>query len=126
MGTRRAGAEIEVAADGVFMVVGVMIMTVFVGMVAVMFMRMAVGAASGVTVRVFMRIGVRMLVAMVMRMAMCRAIFVDMGVLVFATLDFHFSRTAAANRTHCLVSCSTYSISISLTRISVPPVGCTW
>lgn len=64
---------------------------------------------------------------------MYRAIRMNVGVfvpvVVFFTLDFYFSCTTAANRTHRPVSYSTYStysISISLTRMSVPPVGCTW
>jgi hypothetical protein len=125
MGAGRAGAEIEIAADGVLVVVSTMLVSVGVGMVALMSVRVAMSAAIGVAVQMFMRIAVRMLVTMVVRMAMHGPVFVDMGVLMFATLDFHFTRTAAANRTHCLVSSSTYSISISLTRISVPPVGCT-
>lgn len=50
MGVGWVGVEIEVVVDGVFMVVGVMIMIVFVGMVVVMFMRMVVGVVSGVIV----------------------------------------------------------------------------
>jgi branched-subunit amino acid ABC-type transport system permease component len=106
MSAGRAGAKIEIAADGVFVVMGIM----GVAMFAIGQMAMAVRVSMLVSVRV----------------AMHRPVLVHMAVLMAVTLDFHFPRTAAANRTHRLVSCSTYSISISLTRISVPPVGCTW
>ena len=51
-----------------------------------------------------------------------RTVFMDMGVLVRPAFDLHFP--APHPQTMAILS-PDYSISISLTRISVPPVGCT-
>ena len=69
---------------------------------------------------------VTVLMDMGMGMAVLAAIGMVMGVLmrifVRSTLDLHFTRATTTNCTHTICS---YSISISLTRISLPPVGCT-
>ncbi len=153
----RAGAVIEVAADGVFVVVVMLvIMAVFVPVIVVV--RMAVGAAVGMHMLVRMPMNVRMLALMHMIMDMrravsmgmavgmgggqCgavmamgvivlmpvavrmhRAVFMDVGMFMRPALDLHLTCAAAANRTHPRLL---YSISISLTRMSVPPVACTW
>jgi hypothetical protein len=133
MGAGRAGAVIEVAADGVFVVVMRMIVAVFLTMLVVM--RMAVRAAVGMLVAVYMlvlalvhmlmdmrrTIGMRMrvgmgaiqhrsimtmhvVVLMAMAVRMHRAVFMHVRMLVCPTLDLHFTCPAAANRTHPLVS----------------------
>jgi hypothetical protein len=69
-------------------------------------------------------VGVRMIVIVAMGVVMHRAVLVNMSVFVRTrrrpALDLHFTRAATANCAHAVLS---YSISISLTRISVPPVG---
>ena len=132
MGAGRTGAVVEVAADG--MLVVVMIVAVFMAVIVVMLPLMHVlmdmRRAIGVRVRMGMGTGqpggimaVRMLVLMTVAVRMHRTVFMDVGVLVRPAFDLHFTCPAAANRTHPRLL---YSISISLTRISVPPVGCTW
>ena len=128
VGTRRAGAEIEVVV--VVMVIVAMRMTVVVGVLAVMDMLMHVRRAVGVGVRMAMGIAdlavmaVRVLVIVCMVVFMHRSVGMDMTVRVRPAFDPDFAVTASANCTHsCLLF---YSIAISLTRISVPPVGWTW
>lgn len=121
----------------------VMRLTMRVGMVVVVIMRMrgAVGMRMWVRmmgVIVLATMAVRMM--MVMCMNVHRAISVHMRVHVAVSFDLHFTRCATTNRTHVsspfLFTCADwrtdarfaariYSISISRTRISVPPVACT-
>ena len=114
-------------AIGMYMIVGVpMDMGMFALMHMVMDMRRAVGMRVRVAVGAgqgsgVVAMGVFMFVTVAVRMH--RAVFMDMGVLVRPTFDLHFTCAAAANRTHPRLL---YSISISLTRMSVPPVACTW
>jgi hypothetical protein len=132
MGVRRAGAVIQIAGDAVFVVM--VFVTVLMGMFALMDMGMAVlaairmvmGVRMGTERRLLAAVDVRMIVIVAMGVAMHRAVIMDMGVLmrfyVRSTLDLHFTRATTTNCTHTICS---YSISISLTRISLPPVGCT-
>jgi hypothetical protein len=129
----RAGAVVEIAGDAMFVV------TVFVSvgmamlMLATMDMRMGVFTAIGMMMRVGMPFGCSMIMAvgmvalclmlMVVAVRMHRAILMDVGMLVRPRLDLDFPRTTTAYRTHKPISPDCYSISISLTRISVPPVG---
>lgn len=87
-------------------------------------------------VRVIMVMLVTVSVVMVMPVIMAvrvhRAICVNMRVFMPLAFDLRFACPAATNCTHRPVSSlilfepgSNYSISISLTRISVPPVACT-
>ena len=131
MGAGRAGAVIEIAGDTMFVVMA--FVAVLVGVLALMNMGMNVLAAIGMVMAVRMDAGQR-------RPArgrgcahdrdrghgrgMHRAVLVNMSVLVRTlrrpTLDLHFTRATTANRAHARFS---YSISISRTRIAVPPVG---
>lgn len=112
-----------------------------VGMAVVVIMRVrgAIGMGVGVSmmgVVVCPAMAVRVMV--VMCMGVHRAIGVHMFVHVPISFDPHFTRCATTNRTHVsspvLLACTdwrtdarfnarTYSISISRTRISVPPVA---
>ena len=101
-----------------------------VSMVVSVIMIMAVRGAVGVGVRV--RMGVCLRSAMVMGMGMHTAIGMHMAVGMLAIFNLHFTCCAATDRTHALSPVSfdisegiAYSIPISLTRISVPPVACT-
>jgi hypothetical protein len=132
VGAGRPGAVVEIAADGVFVVMMVLVAvivvmrmtvrrTVGMHMVVVVPMNVAVLAlmhvlmdmdrAVGMGVAVGMCTGqrsavvtVRMLVFMAVAVRMHRAVLVDVGVLMRPTLDFRFPCAAAANCTHCLVS----------------------
>jgi hypothetical protein len=82
------------------------------------------------TVLMGMRMIVRMVMTMIVRvwvimhMAENLAVGTDMFVLLMVlSFDMNFARSASACRTH---DESSYSTSNSLTRISVPPVACTW
>jgi hypothetical protein len=102
------------------------------GMLALMNMGMTVLAAIGMVMAVRMdagqrlpaAVGVRMIVIVAMGVVMHRAVIVNMSVFVRtrrrSTLDLHFTLATTANCAHAAFS---YSISISLTRISLPPVG---
>lgn len=135
MGASRADAVVEVATDAMMMLMIAMPVTMFMNMLAIVDMRMAMLAAIGVVVRMRMRgnrqsiVVMGVLVGMVVRMTMHRAIRMNVTVFVglpgHTTFDFHFPRAAATNCTHRPVSFITYSISISLTRMSAPPVGWT-
>jgi hypothetical protein len=102
-------------------------------MLTTMNMRMSMFAAIGMMVRVGMALGCRVIMAvrmvalclmlMVVAVRVHRAICMNVGMLVRPRLDLYFTWTATAYRTHKPISDSCYSISISLTRISVPPVG---
>jgi hypothetical protein len=132
MSAGRTGTVIQIAGDAMFVVM--VLMTVFMGVLMDVFtlmdMCMAVLAAVGVMVGMRMDAGqhlpaaVRMIMIVAMGVAMHRAVLVNMRVFVRTlrrpALDLHFTRAATANCTHAILS---YSISISLTRISVPPVG---
>ena len=130
MGAGWTGAVIQIAGNAVFVVT--VFMAVFMGMFTLMDMVMAVLTAVGMVMGVGMNtgqrlpaaVGVRMIVIVAMGVAMHRAVLVNMRVFVRTlrrpTLDLHFTRAATANCAHAVFS---YSISISLTRISVPPVG---
>jgi hypothetical protein len=119
------------AAVGVYMVV---LVAMHVGVLALMHMLVDMRRPVGMRVRMAVRssqrravVTVGMVVIVPVAVRMHRAVFMDMGVLVricvHSALDLHFTCAAATNRTHFLSP--DYSISISLTRISVPPVGCT-
>jgi hypothetical protein len=105
----RTGAEIEIAAHAVFVVM----MLVAVRMLALVHMRVTVFAAVGMAMgmgmdaerRVVMRVA--MLGIVIVGMAMHRSIFMDMGVLVSIPFDLRFPCATAANRTHSLVSSRT-------------------
>jgi hypothetical protein len=130
MGAGRAGAVIQIASDGMFVVM--VFMTVVMSMFALMEMGVTVFAAVGMVMgvrmgagqRLFAAVDVRMIVIVAMDVAMHRAVLVNMRVFVrtlrHPALDLHFTRATTANCAHAVFS---YSISISLTRISVPPVG---
>jgi hypothetical protein len=64
-------------------------------------------------------IGVHVFMHMLMVMS------VGVVVMVFVALDGGFTLAAAAYRAHVCFS-ENYSTNKSLTRISVPPVACTW
>lgn len=106
MGMGGAQAVMEVTL--VLMEVGPMVMGVCMIVVGVAVDR---AIRVGVFVHVFM--GVIMIVGMI----------VPMGVVM--TFDPGFTFAAAAYRAHVRLS-EIYSTSRSLTRISVPPVACTW
>ena len=130
MGAGRAGAVIKIAGNTMFVVVS--FVAVLVSVLALMNMGMTVLAAIGMVMGVRMdagqrlpaAVGVRMIVIVAMGVAMHRAVLVSMSVLVRTrrrtTLDLHFTLATTANCAHALFS---YSISISRTRIAVPPVG---
>ena len=130
MGAGRAGAVIKIAGNTMFVVVA--FVAVLMDVFALMDMGMAVLAAIGMVMAVRMdagqrlpaAVGVRMIVIVAMGVAMHRAVLVSMSVLVRTrrrtTLDLHFTRATTANCAHAVFS---YSISISRTRIAVPPVG---
>ena len=130
MGAGRAGAVIKIAGNTMFVVVA--FVAVLVSVLALMNMGMTVLAAIGMVMGVRMdagqrlpaAVGVRMIVIVAMGVAMHRAVLVSMSVLVRTrrrtTLDLHFTLATTANCAHALFS---YSISISRTRIAVPPVG---
>jgi hypothetical protein len=130
MGAGRAGAVIQIAGDAMFVVVA--FLAVLMGMLALMNMGMTVLAAIGMVMAVRMDagqrlpafVGVRMSVIVAMGVAMHRAVLMNMRVFVRTlrrpALDLHFTRAATANCAHAAFS---YSISISRTRIPVPPVG---
>jgi hypothetical protein len=134
MGAGRTGTVIQIAGDAVFVVMVLMtlFMGVLMGMSALMDMGMAMLAAIGMAMGVCMdpgqrlpaTVGVCMIVIVAMGVAMHRAVLVNMRMFVRTlrrpALDLHFTRAATANCAHAVFS---YSISISLTRISVPPVG---
>jgi hypothetical protein len=86
MGPGRAGTEIEVAADAIFVVVMMVMiaMAVLMGVLAVMRMSMLAG--------------------MVMRMTMHRAVRMHMVVLVPVLANFDFPRPTATNSTHRFAS----------------------
>ena len=131
MGAGRAGAVIQITGDAMFVVM-VAFVTVLMGVLTLMNMGMTVFAAIGMVMAVRMdagqrlpaTVGVRMIVIVAMGVAMHRAVLVNMSVLVRTrrrtTLDLHFTLATTANCAHALFS---YSISISRTRIAVPPVG---
>jgi hypothetical protein len=131
MGAGRAGAVIQIAGDAMFVVM-VAFVAVLMGMLALMNMGMTVFAAIGMVMAVRMdagqrlpaAVGVRMIVIVAMGVVMHRAVIVNMSVFVRtrrrSTLDLHFTLATTANCAHAAFS---YSISISLTRISLPPVG---
>jgi hypothetical protein len=89
--------------------------------------RVVVLMNAAVGVAVALRVGragrhrrfVVVIVTMLVWMAMYRAVRMSM----LFTFDLRLARATAAYGTHRSVS--RYSISISLTRISVPPVACT-
>jgi hypothetical protein len=134
MSAGRTGTVIQIAGDAMFVVM--VLMTVFMGVLMGVFtlmdMGMAVLAAVGVTMGMRMDAGqrlpaavrMRMIVIVAMGVAMHRAVLVNMRMFVRTlrrpALDLHFTRAATANCAHAVFS---YSISISLTRISVPPIG---
>ena len=130
MGAGRAGAVIKIAGNTMFVVVS--FVAVLVSVLALMNMGMTVFAAIGMVMAVRMdagqrlpaTVGVRMIAIVAMGVAMHRAVLVNMSVLVRTlrrtTLDLHFTLATTANCAHALFS---YSISISRTRIAVPPVG---
>ena len=128
MGAGRTGTVIQIAGDAVFVMM--VFMTVFMDVFALMDMGMAMLAAVGMVMCVRMDtgqrlpVGVGMIVILAMGVAMHRAVVVNMRMFVRIlrrpALDLHFTRAATANCAHAFFS---YSISISLTRISVPPVG---
>jgi len=130
MGAGRAGAVIKIAGNTMFVVAA--FVAVLVSVLALMNMGMTVLAAIGMVMGVRMdagqrlpaAVGVRMIVIVAMGVAMHRAVLVSMSVLVRTrrrtTLDLHFTLATTANCAHALFS---YSISISRTRIAVPPVG---
>jgi hypothetical protein len=134
MGAGRTGTVIQIAGDAVFVVMVLMtlFMDVLMGMFALMDMGMAMLAAVGMAMGVRMdagqrlpaTVGVGMIVIVAMGVAMHRAVLVNMRMFVRTlrrpALDLHFTRAATANCAHAVFS---YSISISLTRISVPPIG---
>jgi hypothetical protein len=100
MGARRPGTEIEIRADRLRVVV-VMRMSVL----ALMNVRVRVGAAVGVMVRVFVgrrRRVVHMLMPVVvtMRVAMHGPVRMNVRVLVPAPIDRRLTRSAAAYRAH--------------------------
>jgi hypothetical protein len=131
MGAGRTGTVIQIAGDAMFVAM-VAFVAVLMDVFALMDMGMAVLAAVGVMMAVRMdagehlpaAVGVRMIVIVAMGVVMHRAVLVNMSVFVRTrrrpALDLHFTRAATANCAHAAFS---YSISISLTRISVPPVG---
>jgi hypothetical protein len=137
MRSGRAGAVVEITGDAMFVMSVTMFvsvgMTMLVLMLATMDMRMGVFTAIGVMMRVGMTFGYRVIMAvrmvalclmlMVVTVRMHRAIFMNVGMRVRPRLDLDFPWTTAAYRTHKPISDYCYSISISLTRISVPPVG---
>ena len=82
-----------------------------------------IGTALLVTVIVAMRVYVVAIIGMAVHVGMHRAVLVNVRMFV-RPFDLCFPGAAAANCTHRLASSSNYSISISLTRISVPPVAC--
>ena len=129
MGAGRAGAVIQITGDAMFVVM-VAFVTVLMGVLTLMNMGMTVFAAIGMVMAVRMdagqrlpaTVGVRMIVAM--GVVMHRAVLVNMSMFVRTlrrtTLDRNFTLATTANCAHALFS---YSISISRTRIAVPPVG---
>ncbi|TSE24561.1 hypothetical protein Taqua_01495 [Tepidimonas aquatica] len=84
-----------------------------VGVVVAMGVRVSVAMHGAVSVYMFMGVIVWMIMAVAMIMV---------GVM---TLDPGFAFAAAAYRAHVRLS-ENYSTSMSLTRISVPPVAWTW
>jgi hypothetical protein len=104
-------------------------MTMLMLMLAGMNMRVGMFTAIDMMMRMGMSfrcrviMAVRMLMLMVVAVRMHRAIRMNVGMLVRPRLDLDFTWTTAAYRTHKPISDYCYSISISLTRISVPPVG---
>lgn len=106
----------------------IVVMTMYVGVFAVMdvlmHMRRAVGVRMGVAVGIgdFAIVAVRMLVIVRVAVLVHRAVGMDMAVRVRPALDSHFAVSAAANCTHH-GSPDSYSMAISRTRISVPAVG---
>jgi hypothetical protein len=134
MGAGRTSPVIQIASDAMFVVMVFMtvVMSMLMRMFALMEMGVTVFAAVGMVMgvrmgagqRLFAAVDVRMIMIVAMDVAMHRAVLVNMRVFVRTVrrpaLDLHFTRTATANCAHAVFS---YSISISLTRISVPPVG---
>lgn len=134
MGAGRTSPVIQIASDTMFVVMVFMtvVMNMLMRMFALMEMGVTVFAAVGMVMGVRMGAGqglfatvyVRMIVIVAMDVAMHRAVLVNMRVFVRTVrrpaLDLHFTRATTANCAHAVFS---YSISISLTRISVPPVG---
>ena len=115
MGAGRAGAIVEVTADGMLVMVMVfmpMFVTVLVRVLTFMHMGVAVLAAIAMVVgmrmnaerRIVMGVGMIVIMAMIMRMGVHRTVLMDMGVLVRPALDLHFPCPTAANRTHDFVS----------------------
>lgn len=105
----------------------VVIVPMFVNMLAVMDVVVHVRRAIGVGVRMTVDAGnvvivrMLMLVRVIVVVTMDGAIGMNMGVFVRPAFDPDFAVTASANCAHsCLLF---YSMAISLTRISVPPVG---
>lgn len=115
-----SGAVIEIAGTGVLVVMVFIFVRMVMSMFTLMDMHMAVRAAIG------MLMIMRMRVIVAMGVAMSRSVLVNVGMFVrtfrHRALDLHFTRTAT---TYCAHAIRSYSISISLTRISIPPVGCT-
>lgn len=134
MGAGRTGTVIQIAGNAVFvvMVFVTVLMVVLMCVFALMDMGMAVLAAVCMMMDMHMGTGqylpvivdMGMIVVVAMGVTMHRAVLVNMRMLVRTlrrpALDLHFTRAATANCAHAVFS---YSISISLTRISVPPVG---
>jgi hypothetical protein len=88
----------------------VFMQTIMIVIVSAMTVAVRVGVAVHRAIRMDVFVGVWMTVIMRMIMVM--------------TFDLCFTLAAAANGTHS--SSFPYSTSRSLTRISVPPVACTW
>jgi hypothetical protein len=130
MGAGRTGPVIQIASDAVFVVMVFMavLMCVFslmdVGMAVLAAIGMVMSVRMGTGHRLTATVGVRMIVTVAMGVAMHRTVLVNVRMFVRTlrrpALDLHFTRAATANCAHAVFS---YSISISLTRISVPPVG---
>jgi hypothetical protein len=126
MGARRAGSEIEVAADAVFvmMILRMQMFTLMNVRVAVHGpVRVPVAVLVGIRHRRIVRMGV--VLAVIVRMAMHRAVRMHMEMFMALAGDLRAVPAASAYRTHRRLSSLVYSISISRTRISVPALACT-
>lgn len=132
MSARRAAAEIEIsdaASGNGVRFIGVA-GRVLVRVLAVMGMRMGVLATIcmpvtvGVCIICPTSVSMLMLYCVLMGVFMHRAISMHMAMRVRLAFNAGFSRATTANRAH-IPSPGYDSISISLTRISVPSVGCT-
>lgn len=95
-----------------------------VRMVMVMVMVMAVAVAVAVVMPMVVRVTPAEAMAVAMDMAVNGAVGADMFVFMAGVaLDLDLAFSAAAYCTHSILP--SYSTSRSLTRISMPPVGCT-